>query len=288
MKISSRRAVLESLCLAGVASGAFARQLAVGGSESRFTVFDGLLYKPMPDLRSLGMPKLLAIGNTWRPGVSHDEVDPAGIADALHYIQRLTTDAYFDLEEWTLYGQPADAAARIQRHLQVAEIARETTPGLKFGFYGVVPTSPYWPILLNKTDMIAAWRAMNRRSRAIADKVDYLFPSLYTFYNDPRGWETNARAVLKEARQLGKPVYPFLWPEFHDSNAQLKFQQIPAEFWRRELEVCRECADGLVLWGGFKEPWDEEAPWWLETRSFVNSLHTQQQLQPTAARFSRT
>jgi hypothetical protein len=276
MKTETRRGFLQSLCLGAVARGASSAFAAPGGpakeSRGEFTVFDGLLYKPMPDLRSLGMPKLLAVGNTWRPNVSHQEVDPIGMADALRFIQRFTTDCYFDLEEWTLYGQPPDLEARIARHLEAADVARKATPGLKFGFYGVVPTSPYWPIALNKTDELAAWRTLNRRSRVIAAKVDYLFPSLYTFYNDPKGWELTSRAVLKEARQFGKPVYPFLWPRFHDSNKELRLQEIPRDFWHRELEVCRECADGLVLWGGFTEPWDEEAGWWLETKSFMSSL----------------
>jgi hypothetical protein len=292
MKLSTRRAILQSLCLGGLAHGVssvvHAHEGATARSQPRrFTVFDGLLYKPMPDLRELGMPKLLAIGGTWRPGVPHDQVDPLGIADALHFIQRFSRDCYFDLEEWTVYGDPADLDARIERHVRTAEIARQVTPELRFGFYGVVPTAPYWPILLNKTDQLATWHNITRRSRVIAEKVDYLFPSLYTAYDDPKGWEISARAVLKEARQYDKPVYPFLWPEFHDSNPKLKFQPIPREFWRRQLEVCRECADGLVLWGGYNELWDEEAPWWLETKSFVGSLPNQQP-QPAAARLSRT
>lgn len=279
MKSSTRRAFLRSLCLGGVAARAVtldataaALSPAAAAPQGRFTVFDGLLYKPMPDLRSVGMPKLLAVGDCWRPGVPHQEFDALGMTEALRFIQHFTNDCYFDLEDWTLYGQQPDIDARIEKHLRAAELAREASPGLKFGFYGVVPTAPYWPILLNKTDELAAWHAVSKRSRVIAAKVDYLFPSLYTFYDDPKGWELTARAVLKEAKQYGKPVYPFLWPRFHDSNKQLRVQLIPRESWRRELEVCRECADGLVLWGGFSELWDEEAPWWLETKSFVSSL----------------
>ena len=43
------------------------------------------------------------------------------------------------------------------------------------------------------------------------------------------------------------------------------------DFWRRQLEVCREHADGLVLWGGFKQLWDEEADWWVATKSFLGT-----------------
>jgi hypothetical protein len=215
------------------------------------------------------MPKLLSIGNAWRKGISHQDLDPIGMAEAIRITHSLTENCYFDLEEWTLYGSPADLDTRIQKHLQAISIARQTAPTLRFGFYGVVPTAPYWPIVLNKADELTAWRDLNERSRVIARQVDFLFPSLYTFYDDPRGWELSARAVLMEAKRYGKPVYPFLWPHFHNSNRALWGTMISREFWRRELEVCRECADGVVLWGGFTELWDEEAPWWLETKSFL-------------------
>jgi hypothetical protein len=289
MKIHTRRTFLGSLCLLGVAGrasteldarekslaapGAADHAASEGVAQKKFQVFDGLLYSPMPDLRSLGMPKLLSAGNLWRPNFSHQEVDPVGVEAAVRFIHRFTENYYFDLEEWTVSGAPQSVIdASIQKLARTAQIARNTAPQMKFGFYDVAPRSTYWPIMLNKADALAEWRDINRRSAVIAAKVDYLFPSLYTFYNDPAGWEVTARAVLKEAKQYGKPVYPFLWPEFHDSNATLKGTKVPRDFWRRELEVCRESADGLVLWGGFKQLWDEEAEWWVETKAFMQSL----------------
>jgi hypothetical protein len=285
MKISTRRAFMQSLCVGGLtyasSSALSARQpMPETHTRNRFTVFNGLLFRPMPDLRALGMPMLQGIGNTWRPGISHQELDPIGMADGIRYARRFSDDCYFDLEEWTVYGNPPDVEERIHKHLQAIEIARQTAPTMRFGFYGVVPTAPYWSIILDKKDELAAWRALNERSQVIARKVDYLFPSLYTFYDDPKGWELQAREVLKEAKKLGTPVYPFLWREFHDSNKKLGGTEIPREFWRRELEVCRECADGVVLWGGFAQRWDEEAAWWVETRSFLASLGNQSAAQP--------
>jgi hypothetical protein len=300
MKVHTRRAFLGSLCLAGVA-GSAASELAASArplppllagatqptsaAKNNFLVFDGLLYSPMPDLRSLGMPKLLSAGNLWRPNFSHQEVDPAGIEAAVRFIHRLTDNYYFDLEEWTVSGAPQSVIdANIQKLTRTAQIARNIAPQMKFGFYDIAPRGTYWPILLKKADELTQWHEINKRSAVIAAKVDYAFPSLYTFYNDPPGWEVAARAVLKEAKQYGKPVYPFLWPEFHDSNATLRGTKIPRDFWRRELEVCRQNADGLVLWGGYKQFWDEEAEWWLETKSFLSSLgvHSPAE-QPTGA-----
>lgn len=274
MEIHTRRTFLSSLCLLGAAGYTAANSRAAAGAAPQgFLIFDGLLYSPMPDLRSQGMPKLLGAGTTWSPNVSHDEVDPAGIKTAVEFLRRYTRNYYFDLEEWTVSGAPREVIdANIRKLVRTAEIARRSAPDMKFGFYDMAPRSTYWPVVLNKADALAEWWGINRRSAIIAAKVDYLFPSLYTFYDDPSGWELAALATLKEARQYNKPVYPFLWPEFHDSNKKLAGTQVPREFWRRQLEVCRQHADGLVLWGGFKQLWDEEAPWWVETKLFVNSL----------------
>jgi len=285
MNTYTRRALLGSLCLAGLAGGVscVAAPGAPAGSRRReFVVFDGLLYKPMPDLRSMGMPKLLGVGNIWRPGQSHEDVDPAGVAEAVKFVSHYTENYYFDVENWYVSSVAQSVIdANIQKMVSTAEIARRTSPAMKFGIYNVAPQGTYWPVVLKNTDALKMWRDVNRRSAAIAGKVDYLFPSLYTFYNDPAGWETAARGIMQEARQYGKPVYPFLWPEFHDSNATLRGTKIPRDFWRRELEVCREYADGLVLWGGYTQLWDEQADWWLETKLFMESLASSMKPRPS-------
>jgi len=269
MDIRTRRGFVSSLGVCGLAGRAL---IASGNTPKRFRVFDGLLFSPMPDLSGAGLPKLLGAGSSWRPGVPHDEVDPAGIRAAVDYMRRLTKHYYFDLEEWTVSGAPREVIyANIEKLARTAQIAREAAPELKFGFYDQAPRSTYWSVLINKKDELDLWYEVNRRSAAIADKVDYLFPSAYTFYDDLKGWEIAARATIKEARQYGKPIYPFLCPWYHDSNVKLKGQRVPRDFWRHQLEVCREHADGVVLWGGYKELWDEEADWWVETKSFLGT-----------------
>jgi hypothetical protein len=72
-----------------------------------------------------------------------------------------------------------------------------------------------------------------------------------------------------------KPVYVFLWPEYHDSNAALRGTQIDAKYWRTQLETARKFADGIVIWGGYDllknrpRKWNEEDAWWKETRNFL-------------------
>ena len=288
MTVKARRAFLCWLLGAAAGSAVAANDeplpyppkfLNVTPGKRTFRIFDGLLYSPMPDLRPLGMPKLRDAGSIWSANQPHTEVDPAGVAAAVRAVKRLTNDYYFDLEEWTVSNAPMDVInSNIDKLAQVARIARQTAPDAKFGFYDQVPRGNYWPILLNRTADLAQWHDINKRSAAVAANIDYCFPSLYTFYNDVAGWKTSAGSVLAEARQYGKPVYPFLWPRFHNSNAALKMAYIPRDFWREELEFCRDHADGCVLWGGFKELWDENAPWWEETKAFATAMG----LQPAA------
>jgi hypothetical protein len=250
-------------------------QPAAAGAASghAFVVFDGLLFKPMPDLRERGMPKLLGLGNVWRKGVSKDMVDAPAVQDTARFLRRFTDTYYLDIENW-LRADESDAEIRadVTKFVQVAHLARAAAPDAKFGFYGVAPIRTYWPIVAKSPDRLAAWRHLNELSAPIAANTDYVFPSLYTFYEDPAGWELAAREILKEARRYGKPVYPFLWFEYHNSNSKLVGKQIPREVWRRELEICYENADGVVLWGGPGQKWDEQAGWWQATLEFMQTL----------------
>jgi hypothetical protein len=99
---------------------------------------------------------------------------------------------------------------------------------------------------------------------------------LYTFYEDRDGWVKYAVAQISEARRYGgnKPVYVFLWPQYHEPpNAYL-----PTDFWRLELETAKQYADGVVIWGGsLHETWDNSAPWWIETKKFIDTLKESKQ-----------
>src|SRR5262249_4133499 len=107
------------------------------------------------------------------------------------------------------------------------------------------------------------------------------FPSLYTYYPDQAGWVAYAKANLSEARRLapGKPVYCFLWPQYHDSST-LAYQFLPVDYWKLQLQTCRQYADGIVILGCVGKDgkmngwltWDDNAPWWQATIQFVASI----------------
>jgi hypothetical protein len=205
-----------------------------------------------------------------------------------------------DIEHWPVDIRRADEATvrqSLRKLAQVADWIHAERPGVKLGFYGVLPIQDYWtPVKYERAKRegrpagrvtredrdLERWRKANALvAEYLKDRVDYVFPSLYTFYDDPAGWAAYAKANLAEARKFGKPVYPFLWMEYHDSNAELKGRELPREAWRAELEFCRRHADGAVIWGGGKTtpdgryvipPWNEASGWWQETLGFMAGL----------------
>lgn len=234
-----------------------------------FRAFDAMLQRDKPDLRPRGLEPIAAVAQIWRSGHSHDLVDPVGIALALERIPPHIEAFFFDVEEWQVFRQPAAVlAASIDKLLRVAEVTRRERPELKFGFYGLPPAGTYWPILLRDATY-DQWLAVNRAMAPVAAAVDFLFPSLYTFYDDRAGWLAFATAQIAEARRYRKPVFPFLWFEYFDQNETLHDQEVITPAWEEELRLCREQADGVVIWGGYQRHWNEQAAWWQSTRRIL-------------------
>jgi hypothetical protein len=244
----------------------------VSPSPEPFVVFDALLYTGKPDLKRFGMASMAGSGDLWRPGVSRDIVDERGIIARVRYMAARAPSYYLDIEHWPVIGVPEDTIrSNIAKLIRVADTARATSPNSRFGFYGLLPQGAYWEIVLKDTKALAAWHRSHELSRPLAGHVDFVLPSLYTFYEDRDGWAKTSREVLRAARQYGKPVYPFLWPEYHDGS-KLAGQAIPRDYWRMQLELCRQYADGVVIWGGWQKQWDPKAPWWLETQEFLRRV----------------
>jgi hypothetical protein len=235
-------------------------------SLAEFALFDGLGHRGKPNLQRLGLRPLAWVGNIWRDGISHDTVDEEGVRLALKHLPRGIEAFYLDIEAWpVLHVSPAIRDESIRKLLRVADLVRGHMPSAKFGFYGLPPAITYWPLVDNRPSEYAGWIEANRHMEPLAERVDYIFPSLYTFYVDRPGWLTYANATIKAARHYGKPVYPFLWYQYHDSNSLLRDHEIADDAWNEELRFCHAHADGLVLWGG-SGGWSESAAWWQSVR----------------------
>jgi hypothetical protein len=250
---------LLALSCGGIGSG----RIHARGAGANFLVFDALLQRGKPNLSRRGLVPMLAVADVWQGKGPQDYVDERGIVAILERLPSDTRTLYVDVENWRLLGVAENVRDQnVQNYLQTARIIRRTRPQIKFGFYGVAPSCVYWPIVRQDQKSLAEWHDVNRAMRPIAEVVDFVLPSLYTFYDDPAGWRQFASATIDEARQYGKPVYPFLWFEYFDHNPVLRGRQVRLADWREELALCRQHADGMVLWGGYEQDWSESAGWW--------------------------
>jgi hypothetical protein len=230
-----------------------------------------LLFLGKPDFRVRGLIPINGSGDLWSPGVSHDSIDEIRLRALFEPYRTSTGFYYIDIENWPVRSMPVNARRKtIDKLASLIDSPRATAPHLHLGFYGILPDIAYWPLIRHDKEY-EAWLEVNRELDVLANHVDAIFPSLYTFYDDLDGWNNYARQTLAEARRYGKPVYAFLWPEFHDSNVLLRGRKLPPDFWRAELDLCANLADGIVLWGGWQQHWDEHAPWWQETLKFLQA-----------------
>lgn len=241
-----------------------------------FRVFDAINWRGKPSLAQFGLERLRIVyeGELWPPGVPHNQPVEPFVRTLFRKLDPPPGHIVcVDVEHWPLRAvDDNQIAASIDKYVQLATWIKSERPELKLGFYGIPPVREYWAAQSTTSPESQRWRTTNDKLRLLADKVDVVFPSLYTFYPNREGWTVYAEANLAEARKYGKPVYVFLMPVYHPSHRRLQGQPIPAEFWRQQLETVARRADGLVIWTGPGKHWRKKAPWWRTTKQFLQSL----------------
>lgn len=250
-----------------------------------FVVFDGTLYKDKPALEAYHIRPitLLYESRLFVANQSPDAMPPEVIVRSLVKELRGSREpVVLDIERWPLTGAGPTVQSAVAKFLSVLSWAKGEAPSVSFGVYGTVPIPDYWRATSDPMSLqYLAWRTDNDRLAQIADHVDALYPSIYTYYPDRQAWVAYARAQIAEARRLakGKPVYGFLWPLYHNQgNELLGPRPIEPDYWDLQLTTIAQHADGVVIWGGWgengPEPWNEEAPWWQVTKRFLSRIDT--------------
>jgi hypothetical protein len=249
-------------------------------TQRPFLVFDATLYQHKPDMGRYGIKPLRVIyaGEFWDRGQDRATLPSEQLVRRL--AETAGSRAVIDIEHWPTHAATQDIVqASVEKYLTLLRWFHEAAPNLNVGYYGVVPIRDYWRAVTAPTSVEhRAWMAENTLLLPIAKEVDALYPSLYTFYVDRAGWVRHAESNLREAKRLadGKPVYAFLWPQYHESNRLLRGKFLPADYWKLELQTVKQHADGIVLWGGWGNDgpaaWDEAAPWWTVTKEFLETF----------------
>jgi Hyaluronidase len=247
-----------------------------------FVVFDATLYKDKPSLApyqirpiTLLYESRLFVADQPPAAVPHEYI----VRSLAYELRDSQEPVVLDIERWPLKGDEITVRSTVDKFLKVFSWFEKEAPRVAFGVYGTVPVPDYWRAIRDPASAeFQSWQQDNDRLERISDRVDALFPSIYTFYPDRQGWVTYAIAQIAEARRKakGKPVYAFIWPQYHESNTLLSHQPLDPDYWELQLKTVAQHADGAVIWGGWgengPEPWNEEAPWWQATKRFMSQL----------------
>ena len=259
-----------------------------------FLVFDGTLYSDKPDLSGYGLRPITiayagSFGSDW-----YKHADRLPDLQAVQAVARGAQQkghvVVLDIEHWPLGGSADLVHDSLEKYKTVLQWFHDAAPGFSVGYYGAPPIQDYWRATNEASSQEhRAWKSENDRVRSLASAVDVLFPSLYTFYPDQAGWKRYAIAQIEEARRYGngKPVYVFLWPQYHDSNPLIGNRFLPEDYWLLELETAKQYADGIVIWGGWGRDsrparWDENAAWWTVTKKFMKNREQSPPVAPTS------
>ena len=277
-------------------------------ATSDFTVYNAMREDPTGvDLDALGLVDIhVSYGELWQVdadgNVDYDRPWEDRIRRIARDVQASGQKWVLDIEHWPTDVR-ADGEAAVRRTMdrlgEILDWIEDEAPDVEVGFYGIMPIRDYWVTRnLDKAqdrydDAIAdgrgaghllemlqkaqvkydQWQAANDFLQPLADRVDFIAPSLYTFYDKPDAWQFYAERNLEQAGRYGKPVLPFLTSHFHTSVDQKG--AVDNDFWRLQLETVRdsgvEQVEGLVLWRGFGEL-SADTPWWQETVDFLSTL----------------
>jgi hypothetical protein len=238
-----------------------------------YPVYDALIYKNKPELTAVGLLPIRVVyeGQMWLPNDDKNIVNETQIIKVAKSIEQ-NEIVCLDIEYWPTTGTLETVKSSIEKYNKVLSLYKKYSPDVAIGYYGILPRRDYHRSRkVLGTTAYGEWKKENDSLNDIAQKVDLIFPSLYTFTADIDDWKEYAIENIKEAKRYGKPVYVFLWPMYHDST-KYKGKYIPADFWRIQLETCHEYANGIVIWGGWQENWNENASWWKETKSFLKKI----------------
>lgn len=279
------RLCITGFILVGLLGGAFPADSATVSStiaQRSFIVFDATLYKNKPSFSGYPIRPITLLYESRlfagkpAPTAMPQEQTVRSIAKEL---RTASQPVIVDIERWPFKGEPQTVKESVSKYLTVLSWIKAEAPNVQLGIYETIPLRDYWRAIRGPgSKEYQAWQQDNDRLEEMVTELDALYPSLYTFYPDRQGWVKYAVAQLTEARRKakGKPVYAFLWPQYHDSNSKLRLQSLEPDYWELQLNTVAQQADGIVIWGGWgnngPEPWNEEAPWWQVTKRFMRQI----------------
>jgi len=170
------------------------------------------------------------------------------------------SDGGMGIIDWEARGMeklPVDDPAfkqLVSEYRKVVQTAKQLRPNVKWSFYGL-PIRKYM-------SYNAEWRNRAMSAIPILKDCDFIAPSLYDFFPDSLKekdnqdyYEKNVSMALEIGSRLNKPVYPFVWNRWHDSNKQMGLQLIPVGEFKKHVKQIASVTyngkkiDGVIWWG---------------------------------------
>lgn len=257
--------------------------------ERSFKIFDSTFYLEKPEFKEFGieyMPIVYA-GEMWARNEDRTQLPKEEVIATFAKKLEATAEhnvAVVDIEHWPWVEHQGDVAEGMRKYLTVLGWYRKYAPSLLFGYYGVPPVPDYDTGYADRdSKRFLTWQTQNDLIAPLANASHVLFPSLYAFSTNTAQWVASAISHIQEARRYGTgaPIYVFLWPQYHDfASPQIALQFLDREFWQIQIDTAFKYADGMIIWGGWDIPkniamkWDDQAPWWNATQSFISHLTT--------------
>jgi hypothetical protein len=107
----------------------------------------------------------------------------------------------------------------------------------------------------------------------LARHVNAFFPPMYTFDDDRQAWAKRAEAEAAEDRVLapGKPVFFYLWPQYHDGTPK-QFQYV-VEPSGNSNSIPGVALPRVSCCGLQAVSTGTSSGWWAATQEFMRLLH---------------
>jgi hypothetical protein len=228
-----------------------------------FALYDNMYYKGKPNTTADGfvVSNILYEAVIWPHKVNYGTLPDRSAYEAMVRAHSANPGPLvIDIEELPLSGSPDLARQHQQTLATLADWAHAAAPGKIIGYYGS-----------NTLTRVAP--AYVPYAKELAKHVDAFFPPAYTFDDDRAKWQQRAQDAAAEAHALdpAKPVYFYLWPQYHDKTPK-QFQFVDAAYWSFQLDSASRLSNGIVIWSPGKFDWNDSTGWWSATQRFARSL----------------
>jgi hypothetical protein len=286
--------------LAGMAGASFmARTPKAKAAQSllgyeKFGLYDSLLFIGKPDLSPYGFKRIRTVyqNELWPPKADYTIPNEAAVRSKARAVlaEGVTTavPVILDMEQYSvdvrldishINPDTSTVDANIRKLEQIISWFRDEAPTLKVGFYDVAAPVIPLPVTGQHPANDTEWAISEKATSYLipfVTHVDALYPSLYTNTTDRAKWVALTRRIVSGTKRIaaGKPVRPFIWPQYHDvMRGPLALTYIDYDYWMLQLTTIRDAGvSGIVFWGGYQRQWDDTQGWWHATRDFIATL----------------